>query len=70
MQKVQQEGIAVISTCLHHAVEIEMRKQPKDWPAALEQVPVECREECREYLKGIAARIRVIRSMGCHDRRP
>lgn len=29
--------------CLGYAVEIERRREPKDWPAALEQVPAECR---------------------------
>lgn len=47
--------------CLGYAVEIERRRNPKDWPAALEQVPAECRGEVETYLRGIAARIRVIR---------
>lgn len=49
--------------CLGYAVEIERRRNPKDWPAALEQVPAECRGEVETYLRGIAARIRVIRGL-------
>ena len=47
--------------CLHYAVEIERRKAPKDWPAALETVPEYCRDECETYLRGMAARIRAAR---------
>lgn len=49
--------------CLGYAVEIERRRNPKDWPAALEQVPAECRGEVETYLRGIAARIRVVRRL-------
>ena len=51
----------MISMCLRHAVEIERRRAPKDWTEALKGVPEECRDECRNYLRGIAARILVVR---------
>lgn len=49
--------------CLSYAVEIERTREPRDWPKALEGVPVECRERCEEYLRGIAQRIRVVRGI-------
>lgn len=51
------------SDCLGYAVEIQRRSEPRDWPRALEGVPVECQEACEEYLRGIAQRIRVIRGL-------
>lgn len=51
------------SNCLGYAVEIERRREPRDWPEALEGVPAECRERCEEYLRGIAQRIRVVRGI-------
>lgn len=62
------------SSWLHFAVEIERTRAPKDWPEALKDVPDECREEVETYLRGIAARIRVVRGMkhgnpGALDRR-
>lgn len=53
----------MISTCLHHAAEIERRRPPKDWPEALKGVPVECRDEVEQYLRDMAARIRVVRGL-------
>jgi len=49
--------------CLSYASEIERRRAPKDWPEALKGVPEECQDACREYLRGIAARIRVVRGL-------
>lgn len=57
------------SVCLQFAVEIERRREPKDWPEALKGVPDECRDECRDYLRGIAARIRVVRGIKHADDR-
>ncbi len=51
-----------VSTCLHHALEIQTRIPPREWPAALERVPAECREECETYLRSIAQRMRVARA--------
>lgn len=53
----------MISNCLGYAVEIERRREPKDWPEALKGVPAECRDECENYLRGIAARLRVVRGI-------
>lgn len=52
-----------VSLCLHHAVEIQMTKEPRDWPKALDRVPDECRDECEDYLRGIASRMRVARGL-------
>ena len=49
--------------CLGYAVDIERRVAPKDWPEALKGVPAECSAEAEEYLRGIAARIRVVRGL-------
>jgi len=49
--------------CLDYAVDIERRRAPKDWPEALKEVPAECRGEAEEYLRGVAARIRVVRGL-------
>lgn len=49
--------------CLGYAVEIERRREPRDWPKALEGIPAECRGEVEDYLRGIAQRIRVIRGL-------
>lgn len=59
----------MISGCLQHAVDIERRCAPKDWPEALKEVPAECRGEAEEYLRGIAARIRVVRGIKNADHR-
>ena len=57
------------SDCLGYAVDIERRVAPKDWPEALKEVPAECRSEAEEYLRGIAARIRVVRGIKNADNR-
>lgn len=49
--------------CLHYASEIERRCAPKDWPEAIKGVPAPCRAEVEEYLRGMAARIRVVRGL-------
>jgi hypothetical protein len=51
------------STCLHHAITLQRRSEPRDWPAALQRVPAECRAECEEYLRGIADRLRTLRNL-------
>lgn len=44
---------------------LHRRVEPKDWPRALEeQVPAEHRAGAEEYLRGIAARLRVLRKLG------
>lgn len=48
--------------CLHHAVEIQRRVEPRDWPAALARVPEACRAECETYLREIAQRMRAARA--------
>ena len=53
----------MIKTYLDYAIEIERTRAPKDWPAALKQVPDEFRPDTEKYLRGIAARIRVIRGL-------
>ena len=53
----------MISTCLHHATDIFRRFEPREWPAQLDRIPPECREECREHLAGLGARLRVIRRL-------
>lgn len=60
------------ATYLDYAIEIERTRAPKDWPAALKQVPAEFRPETENYLRGIAARIRVVRGIknAPNDSRP
>lgn len=53
----------MISLCLHHAVDIQRRKAPRDWPQALLSVPEKCRAECEQYLRDIAARLRTVRAI-------
>ena len=57
-----------VSTCLHHALDIQTRIPPREWPAALDRVPAECREECETYLRSIAHRMRVARA-SAHTKR-
>jgi hypothetical protein len=42
---------------------IQRRHEPRDWPRQLEKVPEEHRAGAEEYLRGIAARMRVIRRL-------
>lgn len=42
---------------------IQRRHKPRDWPRALESVPEEHRAAAEEYLRGIAARMRVVRRL-------
>lgn len=44
-------------------VYIQRRYEPRDWPRALEIVPQELRASAEEYLRGMAARMRVIRRL-------
>ena len=46
-----------VSSCLHHALKIQRDVPLKDWPAAIERIPDDCREECRHYLRPIAKRV-------------
>jgi hypothetical protein len=43
---------------------IQRHREPKDWPAALLEVPEQHRAQAEEYLRGIAARMRTLRAMG------
>lgn len=45
------------------AVQIQLHREPRDWPKALESLPVEFRAEAEAYLRGIAARMWVVRSL-------
>lgn len=47
---------------LAFALDIQRTREPRQWPAALACVPAECRAECEEYLRGIADRLRTVRS--------
>ncbi len=44
-----------------HAVAIQRRHAPKDWPEQLDHVPEECREAVETYLRSIARRMRTVR---------
>jgi hypothetical protein len=46
----------MISVCLHHAIAIQRSKPAKQWGEEIKKIPVECREECAEYLRGIYRR--------------
>lgn len=54
--------------CLFYAVQIERTFEIVQWKSELENVPEECRSECREYLLGIHQRrknqILCVKSMG------
>ena len=42
---------------------IQRHIAPKDWPQELERVPPEHRQVAEQYLRGIAARMRVVRAV-------
>lgn len=42
--------------CLKYAVAIERKYSPQDWAKKIESVPEECRDEAREYLRGMYKR--------------
>jgi len=42
-------------------LQISIRVAPRDWPAALERVPVEHRPRAEAYLRGVAARLKARR---------
>ena len=50
-----------VSTCLHHALEIQRKFAPKDWGPEIDRIPEGCRDECREYLRGMYQRAKVAR---------
>ncbi len=43
---------------------IQRRVEPSGWPAALLKVPEQHRAQAEEYLRGMAARMRVLRRLG------
>lgn len=43
---------------------IQRRTEPAAWPAALLQVPEQHRAQAEDYLRGMAARMRVLRRLG------
>lgn len=47
--------------CLYRATDIQLRYEPKDWPAAIAREPEAFRAGCTEYLRGIATRTRTVR---------
>lgn len=51
------------SPCVAHCSRIHRYVEPRDWPAALAEVPDECRPFVEDYLRGIAARMRVKRAI-------
>lgn len=42
-----------VSICLSHAVKIQRSRPRAEWREAIEEIPQECRAECREYLRNI-----------------
>lgn len=44
-------------------LKIQRHHEPRDWPRELAKVPEEFRAGAEEYLRGIAARMRVIRRL-------
>lgn len=44
-------------------LKLHRHTEPKDWPAALANVPEEHRADAEEYLRGIAARMRALRQL-------
>lgn len=57
-----------MADCLMHAVEIQRRVEPRDWPRAIARVPEACRAEVETYLRGIAAHIRAKRTLTSNGR--
>lgn len=53
-----------VSTCLHHAVAVQRKVAPADWPAALKRIPIECRQECERYLRDMQRRMRSAAAAG------
>ena len=49
----------MISQFLHLATEIQRKRPPSEWRAAIEALPPEAQEECRRYLRGMYYRLRV-----------
>lgn len=48
---------------LWYAVQIQRDRQPRDWPAALTSVPEQFRPAAEDYLRGMAQRMRYLRSL-------
>lgn len=44
-----------------YGLQISKHVQPRDWPAALEEVPEQHRPRAETYLRGMAARMRAQR---------
>ena len=57
-------GIPSGANALCFASWIHRRVDPMQWPSALNDVPADKRDEAEAYLRGIAQRMRVIRSIG------
>lgn len=57
-------GIPSGANALCFASWIHRRVEPKQWPAALLDVPEHHRHEAETYLRGIAARMRVVKIIG------
>ena len=49
--------------CLYLANDIVRRIKPSGWPEALGSFPDRCKAEVETYLRGMAKRLRVIRSL-------
>lgn len=54
------------STGKFYGVTIQQHEAPRDWPAALERVPVDLRPSAERYLRDIAHRMRVSKA-ATHD---
>jgi hypothetical protein len=57
-------GIPSAANALCYATWIQRRVEPRQWPAALLDVPEQHRHEAETYLRGIAARRRVVKIIG------
>lgn len=57
-------GIPSGANALCFASWIHRRVEPRQWPAALLDVPEQHRHEAETYLRGIATRMRVVKIIG------
>lgn len=57
-------GIPSGANALCFASWIHRRVEPRQWPAALLDVPEQHRKEAETYLRGIATRMRVVKIIG------
>lgn len=49
----------MVSEFLHLAIEIQRKRPPEEWRAAIDALPAEAQDECRRYLRGVYYRVRV-----------